>query len=292
MKRILFPSLILLFSVACWGTNPTTQESFIEKEQIAKSDEQEHILQEGQPQSLTLEPLPPIDSLLLQKIATGDAILIRYTKPIRGYEVRGWAVPNNFLEGYVDVVLHFKGNGYDFMVSGGCTYLIASDQKQEKRTYMERYEQGVLSAPNDLFFFADIDFDGVEELITDVSPFGGSQRDLPAYTEIYTFNTGKPMRATALFRAKNRIFEAIEPYMFMVTPKRKEIYCYAEGGAMSGGWEVYKYENGNYWKDRYVHWEEVFPSDSIAVEIRSPYGSVRRSFTTHKNTFDSEKWSY
>ena len=289
MKRILFSLLLLLILAGCGGKRPTTHEPAVEGIQMELPEKQEF---KEQPKAFNLEPLPPIDSLLLQKITAESAITICYTTPVRGYTVRGWAVPYADPDGWYDVVLRFKGNGHDFMVSGGRTYSIDADQPHVQRCYQETYIHGVFKAPNDLFFFADVDFDGVDELITEISPFGGSQRDLPAYTEIYTFNTGKPMRATALFRAKNRIFEAIEPYMFMVTPKRKEIYCYADGGAMSGGWMAYTYEHGNYRYDRYVHWEEVFPSDSIAVEIRSPYGSVRRSFTTHKNTFDSEKWSY
>ena len=247
--------------------------------------------------ALTAEPLPVIDSALMQKITTGNAITIRYTKPVRGYTVRGWAVPEGCVGG-MNVVLHFKGNGHDFMVRGGLTHSIDPDQKQEIRTYEESYEQGVLSAPYDLFFFADIDFDGVEELITHLEPFRASQRCFPAYTEIYTFRDGQPQRATALFNAKNKLFSAIEPCYFMVNPERKEIYQYCDGGALCGSWKVYKYERDTYRYDHYVHWEEVYPTDSfastdsIAVEIRTPKGVVKHSFTTIRKTFDQACWTY
>ena len=293
MKRILFPSLILLFLVACGGNNPTTHKSSLKKDQITSSDEQEHLLPEEPPQPLILEPLPPIDSALMRKITTGNAITIRYTKPVRGYTVRGWCMPSEVWGEAWDVVLHFKGNGTDFMVNGGHVhYLADSNQQQELLSYEERYEQGVLCAPYDLFFFADLDFDGIEELITHREPFMGSQRSIPAYTEIYTFREGYPQRATALFCAKNKLFSAIEPHYFMVNSARKELYQYFDGGALGGGWQVYKYEQDTYRYDHYVNWQELFPSDSIAVKIRNVHNQTRRSFVTDKKTFNKERWTY
>ena len=124
-------------------------------------------------------------------------------------------------------------------------------------------EDGILSAPDDLLFFADIDFDGVCELITGITPFAGSQRDCSAFTTIYKLVDGRYKDMSKNFVAKCEVFEAIEPHYFSINYSSKEIIQYHDGGAMSGGWEVYVYANGKYRYDRYVHFDHNIKDDMV-----------------------------
>lgn len=50
---------------------------------------------------------------------------------------------------------------------------------------------GVITAPDELLFFADLDFDGENELIANLQPFMDGQRDCSAYKSIYKLVDGE-----------------------------------------------------------------------------------------------------
>lgn len=133
--------------------------------------------------------------------------------------------------------------------------------------FYPKVEGGVVSAPEEVLFFADIDFDGVDELITGLAPFAGSQRDCSAFTSIYKLVNGKYQDATDTFASKCEVFKNIEQRYFMVDMTNKQILHYFDGGAMSGGWKVYLYADGKYRYDRYVHFDHDVESDMVTITI-------------------------
>lgn len=216
-----------------------------------------------------------------------------YTRPINGYRVTDVAYQSANFPDYSDVILTFRDqkNGRSFTLSGGRVWHI----EKAHVDYPNLTKQGVLSVPyNCPFFFADLNFDGCAELITDRSPFGGGQRDVADYDRIYDLQGAIPKDVTDEYRQKCAAFQQIEEYFFMVHPKRQEIICYSDGGAYSGGWAVYKFSNGNYIPDRYVHYEEQHDTGRVKVSVLSFDRKVtRRLFeVTDKATFHREMWNY
>ena len=147
--------------------------------------------------------------------------------------------------------------------------------------YEYDYYASIVTAPDNLFFFADIDFDGVKELITGITPFGSSQRNCSAFTTIYKLVDGKYKDVSESFATKCEAFKAIEPYYFSVNYARKEIIQYHDGGAMSGGWKVYTFAKRKYRYDRYVHYDFDDDGDMVTVTVdysdKRPKKSMRMS---------------
>ena len=82
----------------------------------------------------------------------------------------------------------------------------------------------------------------------------------------------------------------IEPYYFIVDYRNKLIVHYNDGGYMSGGWEVYKYHNGRYTYDRYVHFEREIDGDMVDITIdfadNTPQKSMQVSFADFEKRDD------
>ena len=147
--------------------------------------------------------------------------------------------------------------------------------------FFPKCKNGAITAPNEILFFADIDFDGDNELITGSSPVAGTQRDLPRFCSIYKLKNNKYIDATDEFTSRCEAFNMIEPYYFIVDYRNKLIVHYKDGGYMSGGWEVYKYHNGRYTYDRYVHFERDIEDEMVDITIdfadNTPQKKVRIS---------------
>ena len=160
--------------------------------------------------------------------------------------------------------------------------------------YLDNKDGDVIKSPEyDIpFFFADLDFDGKDELITDLSPYGGSQRNVGAFTSIYKIKNGKAINATEYFTNKSEIFKSIDQYFFFVNNARKEIILYADGGAISFGWKIYKFNNGEYIYDRYIHCDQNIEPNGYTVAVLSPQGQSIKSFTVSKDQFNRDKWNY
>ena len=156
--------------------------------------------------------------------------------------------------------------------------------------FFPKCKNGAITAPDEILFFADIDFDGENELITDSSPFAGTQRDLPRFCSIYKLKNGKYMDATDVFTSRCDAFNMIEPYYFIVDYRDKSIVHYNDGGYMSGGWEVYKYNNGRYTYDRYVHFERDIEDEMVDITIDYPkkntHKKLRMSFADFEKRDD------
>ena len=63
--------------------------------------------------------------------------------------------------------------------------------------FFPRCENGAITSPDEVLFFADIDFDGRNELIT-----GSTQRDLPRFCSIYKLKNGKYIDTTDEFTSR------------------------------------------------------------------------------------------
>ena len=227
------------------------------------------------------------------KQAANNIIPFSYERPINKYTVSG--IANKNLEfGCYDLTLtfHHIDTGQEFSVYGGRTFW--GMKLDDNLAYLDNKDGDVIKSPEyDIpFFFADLDFDGKDELITDLSPYGGSQRNVGAFTSIYKIKNGKAINATEYFTNKSEIFKSIDQYFFFVNNARKEIILYADGGAISFGWKIYKFNNGEYIYDRYIHCDQNIDSSGYTVTVLSPQGQSIKSFTVSKDQFNRDKWNY
>lgn len=227
------------------------------------------------------------------KQAANNIIPFSYEQPINKYSVSGIANKNSEFRCY-DLTLTFRhiDTGQKFSVYGGRT---SWDMKlADNLAYPDNIDGDVIKSPEyDVpFFFADLDFDGKDELITDLSPYGGSQRNVGAFTSIYKIKNGKAINATEYFTNKSEIFKSIDQYYFFVNSAREEIILYADGGAISFGWEIYKFNKGEYIYDRYIHCDKNIEPSGYTVTVLSPQGKSAKSFTISEDQFNRDKWNY
>lgn len=182
-------------------------------------------------------------------------------------------------EGYSDIRIKITKSGIE--VFDGYAGRVYGDFEGDVDKLFPSKKNGVITAPDDVLFFADLDFDGVDEVITGLSPFAGSQRNLPGFGSIYRLNDGKYTDATDEFTSRCEAFNMIEPYSFIIYYRDKSIIHYNDGGYISGGWEVYKYDNGRYTYDRYVHFERDIEDEMVDITIdfadNTPQKKVRIS---------------
>lgn len=80
-------------------------------------------------------------------------------------------------EGYSDIRVKITKSGIE--VFDGYAGRVYGDFECDVDKFFPREENDAITAPDDVLFFADLDFDGVDEIITDLTPFAGSQRNLP-----------------------------------------------------------------------------------------------------------------
>lgn len=205
--------------------------------------------------------------------------------------IEGWWREAEGFSGYYDVGLrmsHCEGEPLSFYVGR------ISDLSRFRDDHV-KYEHDAYAtfatAPDDLFFFADIDFDGACELITGIAPFAGSQRDCPAFTTIYKLVDGRYKDVSESFATKCEAFEAIEPYYFSVNYSNKEIIKRHDGGAMSGGWKVYTFAKRKYRYDRYVHYDFDDDGDMVTVTIDYSDKRPKKSLRMSSAEFRAKKYT-
>lgn len=193
-------------------------------------------------------------------------------------------------EGYSDIRIKITRSGKE--VFDGYAGRVHCDFECDVDKFFPREENDAITAPDDVLFFADLDFDGVDELITGHSPFAGSQRNLPGFGSIYRLTGGKYIDATDEFTSRCEVFNEIEPYCFIVDYRNKSIIHYIDGGYMSGGWEVYEYHNGNYAYDRYVHFNRDNQSNNVDVTVSYNDGRETYTISSMSYIFNEQKWQY
>lgn len=191
-------------------------------------------------------------------------------------------------EGYSDIRIKINKSGIE--VFDGYAGRVYGNFECDVDKFFPSKKNGVITAPDDVLFFADLDFDGVDEVITGLSPFAGSQRNLPGFGSIYRLTDGKYTDATDEFTSRCKVFNEIEPYCFIVDYRNKLIIHYNDGGYMSGGWEVYKYHNGRYTYDRHVHFERDIEAEMVDITIDYPkkntHKKLRMSFADFEKRDD------
>jgi hypothetical protein len=183
-------------------------------------------------------------------------------------------------DGYSDIRIKITMSGNE--VFDGYAGRVYGDFECDVDKFFPMEETDAITAPDDMLFFADLDFDGVDELITGRSPFAGSQRNLPGFGSIYRLNDSKYTDATDEFTSRCEVFNEIEPFCFVVDYSNKSIIHCNDGGYMSGGWEIYKYHNGSYAYDRHVHFDRDIESNMVDITIdyadSTPQNSMRISY--------------
>lgn len=200
----------------------------------------------------------------------------KYKDPINGYKVQGELKMYDSAEHmYSEDILFFTNieTGESFSIQNSIfrSFISESDLEDLEREYTSHSsdKEGIITAPYEDFFFADLDFDGKEELIAGILPQGASQRGVGLFTDIYKIIDGDIVNYTEHFQAKSDIFNHIEQYFFEVCYKTKSIIFYSSGGASYYGWDIYDYINGDYVYRYYVSveeellWEEDFAQISI-----------------------------
>lgn len=223
-----------------------------------------------------------------------QVVKFSYKQPINGYKVFGTATEELEFDCY-ELTLTFRhiDTGQEFSVYGGRIRSSWIELLDDNMVYPDNKDGDVIMSPeNDAFFFADLDFDGTDELITDLFPYGGSQRNVGAFTSIYKIKNGKAINATEYFTNKSEILKSIDQYFFFVNNARKEIILYSDGGAINFGWKIYKFNNGEYIYDRHIRCDYNTGSSSYTVTVLSPQEQPIKSFTVSEDQFNRDQWNY
>lgn len=233
----------------------------------------------------------------ISKQAANNIISFSYKQPINGYKVFGTTTENlefGYYYYYLTLTFRHIDTGQEFSVDGGYVMSRGKIELDDYLAYPDNKNGDVIQSPeyNVPFFFADLDFDGKDELITDLSPNGGSQRNVGAFTSIYKIKSGKAINATEYFTNKSEIFKAIDQYYFLVNNARKEIILYHDGGLINFGWVIYKFNNGEYIYDRHICCEYNTGSSSYTVTVLSPQEQPIKSFTVSEDEFNNNQWNY
>lgn len=193
-------------------------------------------------------------------------------------------------EGYSDIRIKITKSGIE--VFDGYAGRVYGDFECDVDKFFPSKKNGVITAPDDVLFFADLDFDGVDEVITGLSPFASSQRNLPGFGSIYRLNDSKYTDATDEYTSRCEVFNEIEPYCFIVDYHNKSIIHYIDGGYMSGGWEVYKYHNGSYTYDRYVHFDRDIESEMVDITINYADNTPQKSMRVSSDNFEKQGYNF
>lgn len=228
-----------------------------------------------------------------------------YKEPIHGYRVRAEMKKHNPEEDRNFVITYTftdvkTGKTFSILnhLWGG---FIDGDSLEGTKEYTPHFTDtsGIITAPYEDFFFADLDFDGKEELIAGLQPQGASQRGVGLFTDIYKIIDGDIVDYTKYFQAKSDIFNHIEQYFFTVNSNTKSIMLSNDGGLHNWGWNMYDFRNGEYVYRNYVSVERDWQNeDSIQVSIypnaddRIKDQNLLKRFTTTQKEYDKHHWEY
>ena len=221
----------------------------------------------------------------------------KYKNTIHGYRVRGevMKIDSHYSNTIVFTDVATKKS---FSITNSMLYYTKCNAGLDYQPHHSD-KKGVVTAPYENFFFADLDFDGEDELITDVAPYGASQRDVGLFTDIYKIIDGNAVNYTDYFQRKSDIFNHIEQYYFTVNTHTKSIMWYHDGGINSFGWDVYDYLDGGYVYRHNVSVERHRQNENaIQVSIypnsedRGKGQNLIKSFTTTQAELEKNKWRY
>ena len=193
-------------------------------------------------------------------------------------------------EGYSDIRIKITKSGIE--VFDGYAGRVYGDFECDVDKFFPSKKNGAITAPDDVLFFADLDFDGVDELITGRSPFAGSQRNLPGFGSIHRLNDSKYTDATDEFTSRCEVFNEIEPFCFVVDYSNKSIIHCNDGGYMSGGWEIYKYHNGSYAYDRYVHFDRDIEGNMVDITIDYADNTPQKCMRVSSDDFEKRGYNF
>lgn len=209
--------------------------------------------------------------------------------------ISGWIEPAEGFDGWYDVQLHLSQSGCKLLKADGGRISQYGVEKYNGRSLESSYNyaEKFVTAPDDLFFFADIDFDGIYEFITSIRPFAGTQRDCSAYTSIYRLVDGEYRDVTREFVAKCEVFDMIDPGGWSIDYTTKEIYHYNIAGVYRYV-SVYKFSNGKYHYDRRVTFDYThLDLNSFGViEVYDRQDSLIKSVAVTKSDYETNWWDY
>ena len=277
--------ILLLGIIAFVGCKPQPQ---------VPQTSQANVVHQPMPTTTTREP--EIATPAINK----DTIIVckyKYKKAIRDYRVRGEVkkIDSHYSNTIVFTNVVTKKS---FSITNGILSYTKYDAELDYQPHHSD-KKGVVTAPYEDFFFADLDFDGEDELITDVAPYGASQRDVGLFTDIYKIIDGNAVNYTDYFQSKSDIFNHIEQYFFTVNTHTKSIMWYQDGGIFNFGWDIYDYRNGSYVYRHYVSVERDWQNENaIQVSIypnsddRENEQNLIKRFTTTQTEFEKNKWKY
>lgn len=115
-------------------------------------------------------------------------------------------------------------------------------------------EDSVVRISDAALYFVDVDFDGVDEIITNLTLFAGSQRDCSAYRSIYKLQNGRYIDVYGEFASKCDMFSMLDTYGVEFDYKTKEIY-HSNIAGVYRYLDVYSFSNGRYSYDRRIEYE-------------------------------------
>lgn len=304
MKYILF--LIAVIAVGCRNT-PRTQNNSISVEIVnivtdsteAGNTSHEDVIQDES-----------LDSVYNDE----TAFTYEYIGTIHGYkikvEIKEYKTSLADHTYSVTYILRDVNTGKKYTVP---TISIAFDDAEGFNRYTEKKGESVkytphhtdtkeeTTAPYQDFFFADLDFDGTEEFITDNRPGMAEQRGAGLFAAIYKLEGDEAVNCTEYFQSKSDVFNHIEEYFFSINTKTKSIMRFCDGGIMNYGWDMYDYRDGEYKYRNYVSVELVSTNekmDTLRVSIyptsddRVKQRNLIKRFKVSQEEFDKHKWEY
>ncbi len=228
------------------------------------------------------------------KQAVNNRISFSYKQPINNYDVSGVATKSAVFSSYnIALTFHHINTEQEFTVSGGRVNWDLEKKDSLCLDYPNNKKGDIIESPQyDVpFFFADLDFDGKDELITDLIPHAG-QRCVGTFTCIYKIENGQAFDVTEKFTRKSKeIFTCIDPYYFIVNNARKEIILYSDGGLINFSWRVYRFDNGEYIYDRKISCELNIGTNNYKVTVFFSQGKSK-SFIVSEDEFTRDKWNY
>ena len=208
--------------------------------------------------------------------------------------IEGWIKPAEGFEGWYDVQLQLSQSGCKLLkpASGRISQYEVDKYKGKSLESSCDYDEKFVTAPDDLFFFADLDFDGVNEFITSITPFAGSQRDCSAYTAIYRRVNGEYKNVTRQFVDKCEVFGMIDPLGWSIDYTTKEIYHSNIAGVYQNV-TVYKFVDGEYIFDRTVTFDYEDGSDIRGViKVLDSNENIITSLDVTKYDCEKNWWDY